>query len=408
MGVAIGGLADLEQRVLASVELQLAARLGSRATPCVGPADAEWVQELIGQVVAEEHRLAGLQVSAEASAALSRRVFGAITPLGPVAEQLADPEVEEIRLNGTRSCYVLRGGRRFEIAPPFAEESALLELVRWYAGGDRLTQVVAQPLPDGSHLQAVLPPLARPVSVIIRRRVGSRLRDLQDLVAAGFLPDALAPFLEAAIRGRLNVLIAGGRGTGKTTFLRVLCGLIPDTERVVTIEDQAELHLWKERPDCISLEGRGEIEIPKLLREALRLSPDRIVLGEVCGAEAFDLLDAMSSGFPGSICSFHSESARDTLPRLARLALRSPAALRPEAVSAEVGRTVDLVLHLGVSSKGGLRRRRLQSIGMVRDQVAGQPLVEDLAGVESVPERVAAKLEAAGYDPALLPGLVRA
>jgi pilus assembly protein CpaF len=402
---------DVEARVLRSVELQLAQRLGERGSARVGLEDQDWVYGMVGRVVAEEHRLAGLGADRDASVAMWRRVYGAVTPLGPLAEHLADPAVEEIRVNGTSTAFVLRDGRREEVAPPFATEEALVELVHWYTDGagsarlDRSSPMVTLTLPDGSRLHAALSPPARPLAVTIRRHVPSRFQELADLARAGFLPEGSIPFLEAVVRARLNVLVAGGTGTGKTTFVRTLCRLIPPTERLVTIEDQAELHLWRELPDCVSLEGRpaniegrGAIGIPLLVHEALRMSPDRIVIGEVRGAEALDLLDAMNTGHPGSICTIHSETPRDTLPRLARLALRNPSAPRPEAISAEIARTVDLVLQLGVSTEGRLRRRRLRSIGVVGEGPDGQPQVADLAELTALPERVAAKLEAAGYD----------
>jgi pilus assembly protein CpaF len=242
--------------------------------------------------------------------------------------------------------------------------------------------------------------------VTIRRHLTSRFRELADLAAAGFLRSSAIPFLAAMVRGRLNVLVAGGTGTGKTTFVRCLCRLIPAAERLVTIEDQAELHLWRELPDCVSLEGRpaniegrGAIGIQLLVHDALRMSPDRIVIGEVRGAEALDLLDAMNTGHPGSICTIHSDSPRDTLPRLARLALRNPAAPRPEAITAEIARTIDLVLHLGVSSEGDVRRRRLRSIGVVLESADGQPVVEELGSFQELPARIQAKLEAGGFQP---------
>ncbi|HVD01408.1 MAG TPA: ATPase, T2SS/T4P/T4SS family [Candidatus Dormibacteraeota bacterium] len=408
---AAEAIVDVEARVLGSVELQLAQRLGERGSARVGLEDQDWVYAMVGRVVAEEHRLAGLGADRDASVAMWRRVYGAVTPLGPLAEFLADPSVEEIRVNGTGTAYVLRDGRREEVPPPFPSEEALVELVHWYTDGagsarlDRSSPMVTLTLPDGSRLHAALSPPARPLAVTIRRHVPSRFRELADLAQAGFLSAGSIPFLEAVVRSRLNVLVAGGTGTGKTTFVRTLCRLIPPTERLVTIEDQAELHLWRELPDCVSLEGRpanvegrGAIGIPLLVHEALRMSPDRIVIGEVRGAEALDLLDAMNTGHPGSICTIHSETPRDTLPRLARLALRNAAAPRPEAISAEIARTVDLVLQLGVSTEAGLRRRRLRSIGVVTEGPQGQPEVADLAELHTLPERVAAKLGAAGYD----------
>jgi pilus assembly protein CpaF len=213
----------------------------------------------------------------------------------------------------------------------------------------------------------------------------------------------------------LNILIAGGAGAGKTTFMRVLARLIPADERVVTIEDQSELHLWHDLRDCISLEGRppntegrGAITIQMLVHEALRMSPDRIIIGEVRGGEALDLLDAMNTGHPGSICTIHADSTRETLPRLVRVALRNPQAPRAEAVLSEVVHTVDLVLYVGLirgaGTSGESRGRRLLSLGCVGGVDDGRPTMQELVGIgsdgswhrvgspASMPERVRAKL----------------
>jgi len=411
---------DVEERVRQRVEAELAAVLSRRETPRLVLEDQDWVYQLVGRAVAAEG----------ADQEVWRRVFGSVTPLGPLAEHLADPTVEEVRINGTAACFVLREGRRHAVPPPFSEESALIDLVHWYTDGagaarlDRASPTVTLTLPDGSRLHAALSPPARPLSVTIRRHPVGRFRDLASLVTAGFLPAGLAPFLDAAVRARLNVLVAGGTGAGKTTFMRVLCRLIPASERVVTIEDQAELHLWRELADCVALEarpanaeGRGAIAIQMLVHEALRMSPDRIVIGEVRGAEALDLLDAMNTGHPGSVCTLHSDSPRETLPRLARLAVRSPYAPRPEAVVGEVARTVDLVIQLAVHTVDGARRRRLESIGYVAGVEAGQPVVDELVRADgegrwrrvgspaSLPRRVLDKLAAAGYGLDLLDAL---
>jgi len=270
-------------------------------------------------------------------------------------------------------------------------------------------------LPEGSRLHAALSPPARPMSLTIRRHPPSRFRDVGSLAEAGFLPEALIPLLEAAVAGRLNILIAGGAGAGKTTFMRVLARLIAPEERVVTIEDQSELHLWRELHDCISLEGRppntegrGAITIQMLVHEALRMSPDRIIIGEVRGGEALDLLDAMNTGHPGSICTIHADSPRETLPRLVRVALRNPQAPRPEAVLAEVAHTVDLVLYAGLvriaDSSGESRGRRLLSLGCVQGVDDGRATLQELVAYRqdggwhrvgspaAMPERVRTKL----------------
>jgi pilus assembly protein CpaF len=265
------------------------------------------------------------------------------------------------------------------------------------------------------------------MSVTIRRHPSERFRGLDSLAASGFLPRELIPFLEAAIGARLNILVSGGAGAGKTTFMRVLGRLIGPDERVVTIEDQAELHLWRELSDCISLEGRlpntegrGAITIQMLVHEALRMSPDRIVIGEVRGGEALDLLDAMNTGHPGSICTIHADSPRETIPRLVRLALRSPHAPRAETVMAEVVSTVDLVLHAGIvrpsPSPSDARTRRLMSVSFVAGVDDGRPVVRDLVTIgpdcrwhrvgslEAVPDRAYARLAGVCEPSQLLDG----
>ena len=298
----------VEAGIRARVEVALAAELARRDRTRLRVEDQVWIYELVGRLVADEPSLDGAQ-----SEETWRRIFASVTPLGPLAEHLADPDVEEVRINGAMACFVFRAGERYAIPPPFEDEEALVELVHWYTDGtpsarlDRASPTVTMTLPEGSRLHAALSPPARPMSVTIRKHPPARFADLGALEAAGFLPRAIIGLLEAAVAGRLNMLISGGAGAGKTTFMRVLARLISPDERVVTIEDQAELHLWRELPDCVALEGRspnaegrGAITIQMLLHEALRMSPDRIIVGEVRGAEALDLLDAMNTGHAGA------------------------------------------------------------------------------------------------------------
>jgi pilus assembly protein CpaF len=419
-----------EARVRALVEAELASELARRDRTRLRVDDQRWVYELVGRIVGEEQRASVPAPTLRESEQLWRRVFAAVTPLGPLAEHLADPEVEEVRINGTDACFVFKGGRRHVLPPPFADEAGLVELVHWYTDGtpsarlDRASPTVTMTLPEGSRLHAALSPPARPMSVTIRRHPSERFRNLDALAESGFLPRELIDFLEAAIASRLNILVSGGAGSGKTTFMRVLVRLIGPDERVVTIEDQAELHLWRELADCISLEGRlpntegrGAITIQMLVHEALRMSPDRIVIGEVRGGEALDLLDAMSTGHPGSVCTIHAESPRETLPRLARLALRSPHAPRAETVMSEVVNTVDLVLHTGFVRPSPLRAdaraRRLTSVSVVAGLDDGRAVVRELVtfggdcrwhrvgSLGALPERAHAKL-AAACDPSRL------
>lgn len=420
----------LEERVRLRVETLLAEELVARERTRLRVEDQRWVYDLVGDVVAEE-RSRGAIEAREDWELLWQRVFAAVTPLGPLAEHLADPDVEEVRINGTESCFVFANGQRHSVPPPFTDESALVELVHWYTDGtptarlDRASPTVTMTLPEGSRLHAALSPPARPMTVTIRRHPPARFPDLGALARSRFLPGALIPFLEAAIEGRLNILVAGGAGAGKTTFMRVLARLFGSSDRVVTIEDQAELHLWRELPDCISLEGRppntegrGAITIQMLVHEALRMSPDRIVIGEVRGGEALDLLDAMNTGHPGSICTIHADSPRETLPRLVRLALRNQQAPRPEAVLGEVVSTVDLLLYAGFARGQGAveRARRLLSVGCVAGLDEGRPAVQELVALgddgewhrvgspAAMPERVRHKLDRVSDPASLLDG----
>jgi pilus assembly protein CpaF len=302
---------SLEEGIRARVEAELAAELARRDRTRLRVEDQGWIYQLVGRLVAQEPHL-----DREQQQEIWRRIFASVTPLGPLAEHLADPDVEEVRINGTQACFVFRAGRRQAIPPPFDDEDALVELVHWYTDGtpssrlDRASPTVTMTLPEGSRLHAALSPPARPMSVTIRKHPPARFADLTALAASGFLPSALVDFLEAAVAARLNMLVSGGAGAGKTTFMRVLARLIAPNERIVTIEDQAELHLWRELVDCIALEGRasnsegrGAITIQMLVHEALRMSPDRIIIGEVRGGEALDLLDAMNTGHPVRSCA---------------------------------------------------------------------------------------------------------
>jgi pilus assembly protein CpaF len=412
----------VEETIRARVEAELAEELARRDRTRLGVEDQAWIYRLVGRLVADEPLLDGAQAEE-----VWRRLFAKVTPLGPLAEHLADPDVEEVRINGTEACFVFKAGRRQAVAPPFDNEDALVELVHWYTDGtpsarlDRASPTVTMTLPEGSRLHAALSPPARPMSVTIRKHPPARFADLQALADSGFLPHAVVGLLEAAVAARLNMLVSGGAGAGKTTFMRVLSRLIAADERVVTIEDQAELHLWRELPDCIALEGRpsntegrGAITIQMLVHEALRMSPDRIIIGEVRGGEALDLMDAMNTGHPGSVCTLHADSPRETLPRLVRLALRNPQAPRAEVVLGEVVHTVDLVLHAAiVRDTSGARSRKLASLGCVAGLDDGRPTLQELVALRpdgrwhrvgspaAMPERVWSKL-AQVCDPARL------
>ena len=423
---------QLESEVMRRVQSEVTGKLGGRGLPRLSMEDQPWLYRMVGEKVTEVYRDSELD-DPEVCPRIWKRVFGQVAPLGSLVEFLSDPDVEEIRFNGPGKCYVISHGRRQPVESPVQDEEQLIRVIQSYIDADasihldRSNPMVTMTMPDGSRLHAVLSPPARPLSVTIRRHSPNRFGCLEDLVVVGTLPRSAVSLLELAVRARLNVLVAGGTSTGKTTFVRLLAGCISQMERVVTIEDQAELHLTELLEDCIALEGRpansegrGSISIQRLVYEALRMSPDRIIIGEVRGIEALDMLDAMNTGHPGSLCTLHSESPRETVSRLIRLVLRNPQAPRAEVALTEVARTVDLILHLGVDGRDGHRQRVLNSAAFVCGLEAGQVLLDEFlqyqgagrwrwhrAQLVDPPQRIADKLSVLGMPADCLAALVQ-
>ena len=284
------------------------------------------------------------------AARIAERAFG----LGPLEPLLADPEVEEIMVSGTRPVWIERAGRLERTDVAFAREADLREAIERILAplGRRVDE--AEPLadarlPDGSRVNVVIPPLALDGPALTIRRFRRRGFTPEDLVANGTLSRPLLDFLARAVRCRATVLICGGTGSGKTTTLNALSSFIGAEERVVTIEDAAELSL--RQPHVVRLEarppnveGRGEVTIRRLVRNALRMRPDRIVVGEVRGGEALDLLTALSTGHDGSLSTVHAGSPAEALRRIETLALMAGLGLPHAAIREQVADAFDLVL----------------------------------------------------------------
>ena len=288
---------------------------------------------------------------------LAERILEEIAGYGPLGPLLTDPAVTEVMVNGPDRVYVERAGRLERVDVAFRDASHILDLVdRLLAGTGRRVDL-SQPyvdarLADGSRLNAVIPPVAVDGPALTLRRFGPRALTADDLVRLGTLPAALERTLRRAVRGRLNVVVSGGAATGKTTLLGVLAGYIRlDRERVVTIEDAAELRLADGnvvRLECRppNIEGRGQVDLRQLVRNALRMRPDRIIVGECRGAEAFDMLQAMNTGHPGSMTTVHANGPADALRRLEIMVLMAGEGLPHAAVREHIGWAVDLLVHL--------------------------------------------------------------
>lgn len=340
--------------------------------------------DLSGEVhalVEEEAALLGQATREELATRIVRDTVG----LGPLEVLLADPSVEEVMVNGPDEVYVERAGRIEEVDVRFPDEEELRNAIERILAPlgrriDELSPMVDARLADGSRVNVVIPPLAVDGPAISIRRFGAARPGPRELVERGSLSATQCELLEKAVRDRRSILVSGGTGAGKTTLLNALSGFIDPGERIVTIEDAAELRLQQRhvvrlesRP--ASVEGKGEVTVRDLLRNALRMRPDRIVIGEVRGPEALDLLTALNTGHEGALSTLHANSAADALSRLETLALMAGVGLPHEAIAEQVQRGVDLVVHVERRLDGS---RRVAEIAEVV-RVAGATAVRALA-----------------------------
>lgn len=321
---------------------------------------------------------------------VARRLFDGLLRMGPLQPLMESPDVEEVIVNAPRRVFCIeRGRKRLVSEVEFDDDEEVRGLVKRLVGplGRRLDEsspMVDARLPDGSRLNAAIPPATTRWCAVTIRKFVLRAHSLEQLVTLRTLPEHAARFLDAAVQAGVNIVVSGPTGAGKTTVLNALGASIasPD-ERVVTIEETPELTLDRQLPDCVALqaragnvEGAGEIRIRELVRNALRMRPTRIVIGEVRGAEALNMLIAMNTGHEGSLSTLHANTPRDALDRLALLASMADERLSSEALVKMIARTIELVVQLRFDVLSG--RRRVVSIfevtGLEGDVIAGNEL----------------------------------
>jgi len=284
---------------------------------------------------------------------------------GPVEGFLKDNEITEIMVNNPSTIYIEKFGKLYPTTKTFLDEAHLLRVIDKIVGKigrrvDEAAPYVDARLPDGSRVNVIVHPLALNGPILTIRKFAADPFTIDDLVEMGTCTQKVADFLDACVRGRLNIISSGGTGTGKTTTLNVLSSFIPDDERIVTIEDAAELQLHQKhvlrlesRPP--NIEGKGEVTIRDLVRNALRMRPDRIIVGEVRGGEALDMLQAMNTGHDGSISTVHANAPRDVLSRLETMVLMAGLDLPIRAIREQVSSAINLIVHLN-RLKDGTRR----------------------------------------------------
>jgi pilus assembly protein CpaF len=291
---------------------------------------------------------------------------------GPLERFLADPTVTEIMVNAGNPIYIERGGRIHKTDARFASEARLRLVIERIVSAigrriDESSPMVDARLADGSRVNAIIPPLAIDGPALTIRKFAKTRLTLDDLVGFGSISSEAAEFLAACVTGRLNIIISGGTGTGKTTLLNVMSSMIGNDERIITIEDAAELqldqqHLIRLESRPANLEGRGEVSIRDLVRNALRMRPDRIIVGEVRGAEAIDMLQAMNTGHEGSMSTLHANSPRDALARIETMALMAGIELPLRAIRDQTASALDLIVHLSRLRDGSRRVTQISEI----------------------------------------------
>ncbi len=309
--------------------------------------------------------------------------------LGPLEIYLQDPDVTDILVNGPGEVYVERLGRLQETNTVFADEEHLLQIIQRVAArvGRRIDEhspMVDARLADGSRVNAIIPPLALGGPVLSIRRFGLRPLQLNDLIVRGSVCPEILKVIEAAVEGRINIMISGGTGAGKTTFLNNISRYIPANERLVTIEDSAELllqrkHVVKLETRPKSAEGASEVTQRDLVRNSLRMRPDRIILGEVRGGEALDMLQAMNTGHEGSLTTIHANDTHDALSRLEVMVSMAGFDLPVPVVRKYIASAITLVIHLA-RLRGGVRR--VMRVSEIMSLENGDYKIQDLFGFE--------------------------
>lgn len=320
-------------------------------------------------------------LKAEQKGYLVEAILDEIVGLGPLEALLADPAVSDILVNNFDTIFVERAGKLEQVPTRFTDNAHLLNIIQRIVSRvgrrvDESSPMVDARLADGSRVNAVVPPVATDGPVLSIRRFGRRAMGPQDLIQRGVASQIMMKYLATAVRARCNLLVSGGTGAGKTTLLNVLSGFIPKAERVITIEDSAELslqghHVVRMEARPANIEGRGEVSIRACVRNALRMRPDRIVIGEVRGGEVLDMLQAMNTGHEGSMATVHANTPADAVDRLMMMLALSGVTLSNESMANFIARSVRVVVQVARAIDG---TRRITAIAEVDERASGTTL----------------------------------
>jgi len=370
----------------------------------------------VTKILTETYAQTRLQLAENILQRLFHEIQDEVLGYGPIQPLLDAPDITEVMVNGSRMVYVEREGLIQKTNIVFEDDAQVLRLI------DRIivplgrrvdadTPMVDARLPDGSRVNAIIPPVAIDGPSITIRKFGEEKLTTRQLIEFGSLTPGMAEFLRACVIGRLNLLISGGTGSGKTTLLNILSGFIPANERIVTIEDAAELKLQQEHivrleTKAANLEGRGAVSIRDLVRNSLRMRPDRIIVGEVRGGEALDMLQAMNTGHDGSLTTIHANSPRDAIARLETLVLMGGLELPLKTVRQQISSAIDVIIHQARLRDGTRKVTAIAEVaGMEGDVVVMSDIFKfEQTGIDSN-GKVIGRLKPTGLRPLFSPRL---
>ncbi|UCG51306.1 MAG: CpaF family protein [Candidatus Latescibacterota bacterium] len=404
---AAGALNDRSSGLKARIHRRMVERINLANLDSIEP---EMLRAQIGHIINALVTEENIPLSEPQRVALEQEVLNETFGLGPIEPLLHDPDVSDILVNTHNQVYIERFGQLELTDVRFDDDAHLMKMIdrivsRIGRRVDESSPMVDARLQDGSRVNAIIPPLALDGPILSIRRFGVRTLALGDLLELDSISPGMAELLKGAVRARLNMLISGGTGSGKTTLLNALSAFIPAEERIVTIEDAAELQLLQ--PHIVRLEtrppnieGKGEITQRELVRNALRMRPDRIVVGEVRGHEVLDMLQAMNTGHDGSLTTVHANNPRDALHRLETLMLLSGVNLPPTAMREQISAALDVIVHVARLSDGTRRVVEVSEIvGMEREVVAMQEIFTFKKTGVSEDGKVLGRYEATGIRP---------
>ena len=403
------GTADPFAELKNRIHLALVSELGPRLFDVE---DSAAVRHRVESEIGEQLGLeAGL--SRDDRQRLGSEIADDIFGYGPLERLLADPTISEIMVNGPRDIWIERAGRLSPTTLTFTDSSHLRRIITKMVGQigrriDESSPLVDARLPDGSRVNAIIAPLSLSGPLLTIRKFAQNRFAMSELIEIETLSEDAATFLGNCIKAQLNILISGGTGSGKTTFLNALSEAVPDSDRIVTIEDAAELQLnqrhvlrLESRPK--NIEGEGEITIRDLVRNALRMRPDRIIVGEVRGAEALDMLQAMNTGHEGSLSTVHANSPRDALNRLETMVLMAGYELPLRAIRSHVSSALDLVIQLDRLDDGSRRVVEISEVQRMEGEVITlQKLFEFKIDRFDAERRIVGQLQPTGLRPGFL------